>query len=463
MPTLGDTSVAEEFRYLKDFNLTFGQIGIDPNVDLEFSDSTKIFYDMRTAVVRLKKQSTGFYPTDADIWFRTWVTNPKAAREFLMVQIKGKNYRGMDGDTSWQVRLYDGTDHVYWDGAAWSVAGAGNWNTEAEVNANLSSFAFLPNRQFAIVVNLVTADKYISPIVREVKTLLKLRIDYLEDLIYRSLIPDMESQIRPLANLDFPALTSDTSSIDLDDYDFDTNFNIVDVEAVYDFTNDSDLLYNLLNSYDTGTKVITLTSTMLTGSIPLIVFRHRPDVIYTKQQDYFEVNKIPSIIINRIEIPTETSYSLMARDGIVDRGTGDAVVFKEPTRATLQFRLHINADKGVDLQRMVTSVMSYFDTNTSIRAIGTDESYRMQIIREYRDLITPKDNDELTFWTLFEIYDVKMPFVSQDTNGVSKLKLVFKEPKDVNEDPLLGGRRLTFQSHEEDGPFAWEETFEVTE
>lgn len=462
MPTLGTTSVAEEYRYLKTFDLVY-DADRDPNTDLEFSDSTKIMYDNRKAHVRLKKISTGFYSTDADIWFRTWVTNPKAAREFIMVQVKGKNSNGMDGSTSWQVRLYDGTDHIYWDGAAWSVAGAGDWNTEAEINANLSTFSFLPNRRFAVVVNLVTTDKYITPTITEIKTLLKIRIDYIEDLIYRSLIPLMEANIRPLANVDFPALLSDTDEIDMNDYDFDTNFNIVDIEAVYDFTNDSELLYNLLDSYDTGTKVITLTSTMLTGSVPLVVFRYQPDIIYTTQQDYLEVNKIPSIIINRIEIPTETSFSLSARDGIVDKGTGDAVLFPEPSRATLQFRVQLKTDKGVDLARMLSSFMKFFDENKKITAIGVDENYRMQIIREYRDLITPKSNDELLFWTIFEIHNVRMPFISQDTYGVQKLVLNFKEPKDINEDPLLGGRRLTVQSHEEDGPFDWEEQIEITE
>lgn len=463
MPSLQDTSVAEEYRYLKTFDFSFGAFDRDINAELEFSDTTKVFFDNKNSVVRLKKQADGFFPTDSDIWFRTWMTNPKSARELLMIQVMGNNFKGLDGETDWNVRLYDGTNHLYWDGGSWSIAGSGDWNTEAEVNANLSTYPFLPNRNFAIVVNLVTSDRYYTPIVTEIKSLLKIRIDYMEDLIYRSLFPMMEDNIRPLANWNLPAPISDTDTFDLNNYNLDTRFDIVDVDAVYDFTNDDELLYNLLDNYNPSTKVITLTSDIVAGNVPFVLFRYKPNIIYTTQQDYSEEAIIPCVVIQRIEIPTEQSYSLAAKEGIVDKGTGDAVVFPIPSRSTLQLRVHMHVDKGVDLMRMVTKVMEFFDEFKSIRSIGLDETYRMQIVREYRDLINPKGDDELTFWTQFNIYDVMMPFISNDEKGVQRLRLVFKGIKDINEDPLLGGTRTTLQSHEEDGPFSWEETFDITE
>jgi len=460
METLSDTSVAEVYRYIKEFDFEPG-MGRNLYEELVFSDSDKIRFNSTNCQVCLKKQSPGgLYPTDADIYFETWVTNPKALRKILMLQVF--DHRVSESTTT-QVRISDGTDHWYWDGGSWSVAGAGNWNTEGDFNANIQDFTILPGRQFAIVVNLVTTDEYETPSVSEIRVLMEIRIDYLEDLIFRSLIPLIKSEIRPVANYALPALETDSSTIDLDDYELDTPFNITDVEAVFNHSTDPEFLTDILSSYDTGTKVVTLTTPILADEIPFILFRYAPEVSYTTHQDYFEVVKLPCLTLQRLEVPTESAYNLGAREGIVDKGTGDAVLIHEPWKATLDFRLHVDADHAVDEMRLMSAVMKFFDENKLLRSIGLDESYRMQIIREFRDLITPNRADQKTFWTRFEIMDVRMPFVSEDTKGVTRLVLTFAEPEPSHEDPSDGGSRIVFTSHTDDSPRAWEESFEITE
>jgi hypothetical protein len=457
---LSDTSVAESYRFIKEFDFATG-LGHEPFSELIFSDPLLIRLDRRDFNVKLRKLAPyGYYSTDDDIYFMTWLTNPKALRKILMLQVF-VNRPSVDCST--QVRIHDGTNHYFWNGAAWAVAVAGDWNDEGTFNAHIQDFDILPDRQFAIVVNLRTSDKYMTPSVSEIRVLMDIRIDYMEDIVFRSLIPLMKQHIRPLANYPIPAYNEDILSIDLNDYETNTNFTIVDVEAVFNHSLDPEFLVNLLDSYDPVTKIITLTDPIVAGEIPFILFRYSPEVAYTTSQDYFEVAKIPCLTLQRLEVPTENAYNLAAREGIVDKGTGNAVLIHEPWRATLDFRLHVTTDNAVDEMRLISSVLKFFDEHVLIRSIGLDEYYRMQIIRELRDLISPNRADQKVFWTRFVISDVRMPFVSEDTKGVIRRIFKFSEPVQQQEDPSQGGKYIVFKGHTEDDPKAWEESFEITE
>jgi len=460
MEILSDTSVAETYRYIKEFDFTTG-LGHNPYEELTFSDTDLIRLDGRDFHIKLKKQSPyGYYPLDTDIYFETWITNPESVRKLLMLQVFGNQ---VSEDTTFLVRLTNGTDHYFWDGAAWTVAGAGDWNSEGDINANIETFTILPDREFGVVVNLQTLDKYNTPSVSEIRVLMQIRIDYMEDLIFRSLIPMLKEEIRPVANFPLPALLADSSSIDLNDYEMDTNFNVTDVEAVFNHSTDPEFLTDILSSYNPTTNIISLSTPILTGEIPFILFRYVPEIQYTTHQDYFEVAKIPTVTLQRLEVPIASVYNLGAREGVVDKGTGNAVLVHEPWKATLDFRVHITTDHAIDEMRLMSTLMKFFDENKLIRSIGLDEYYRMQIVREFRDLISPDRADQKTFWTKFQIMDVRMPFVSEDTKGVTRLIIGFSEPEPEQEDPVKGGTRIVFTSHTDDSPRAWEESFEVTE
>jgi hypothetical protein len=457
---LENTSVSETLKFIKQFHFSQGQ-GVDIFQDVTFSDNTKIRLSPTSGVIKLKMQSSGFFPDDADIWARTWITNPKAVRKLLMLEVfpESQPEYGVVN-----VRIYDGTNDYYWDGAAWSIAGTSDWNTEAEINANIDTFPILPNRQFAITLNLQTTDpdRRVTPFVSEVRVLMEVHIDYIEDIVFRSLMPLMENDIRPAANFgNVQEFTTDVSTINLFDYRINTPYRIVDVDRVYDFTDDPELIYNLFSDYDSGTGVITLTSSLPAGHKPFIVFRYVPEIAFITHQDWYEVSKLPCLIIQGLEVPVTSAYNITAREGVVDKGTGQAVVVHEPWRATIEFRLHGLTASAVDQMRLMSRVIKFFDDNKFIKSTGLDEYYRMRIEREFRDLSNPDRSDQRAFWTRFTIEDIRMPIVSEDTYGVKKVAVTFKGPKPAHEDSIKGGARTVIIPHSEDSPIEWTETIDV--
>jgi hypothetical protein len=461
MINMGLTSVAEVYRYIKQFHFNPG-FGHDAFTELTFSDPDKIRLDPKDWSVKLKiDQTTKKFPADTDIWFRTWTTNPLACRQLLMLETFPE-IQEEGGEIYF--RIYDGTDDYWWDGGAWAVAGAGEWNTEGEINANIDTFPILPNRTFAITINLRSVDSRneITPRIKEIRVLMEVHIDFLEDIVFRSLMPFIESEITAVGNFAaIPAFPADVASIDLSQYRINTPYNITDVERVYDLTADIELLNNLFDSYDSGTGIITLNAMLPAGNRPLVVFRYSPEVAYITHQDYVEVHKLPALILQKLDVPVAQAYGRVAREGIVDKSTGAAVVVEDPFRVSIEFRLHGLTASAVDQLRLISKVIDFFERNVFLRSTGLDEFYRMYLEKEFRDLTTPGRADERVFWTRFSIQNIRLPLVSTDATAVTKVKMVFKEPVGAHEDPVKGGSRIVVNLHTDGGPVQWTRTFET--
>lgn len=466
MINMGLTSVAEVYRVIKQFHFN-PDTGHNAYEELTFSDTDLIWLNSDGYTVQLKRQSSGLYPITDDIWFRTWTTVPKACRKLLMLEV----FPEIEPDGSEiQVRIYDGSDDYYWDGAAWSVAGASDWNDEATINANIETFPILPDRTFAITVNLrsiagtLDAAGVITPLVYEVRVLMEVHIDFIEDIILRSLMPMMESGVTAAANhAAMPSPLIDTTTLDFGQLRINTPYNITGIERVYDLTDDIDLLYNLYESYDSGTGIITLNATLPAGHRPLIVFRYTPELSFITHQDYIEVYKLPAIIIQKIEVPTTSAYNIAAREGIVDKGTYDAVVVDVPTKISLEFKIHGLTASVVDEMRLMSRTLQFFKENVFLTSTGLDEKYRIYLETEFRDMSNPSRSDQRAFWTKFTIHDVRLPFTSYDTKAVQRLNVTHSEPMPAHEDPIKGGSRIVAYVHLKDAAVQWTRLSEITE
>jgi hypothetical protein len=312
-------------------------------------------------------------------------------------------------------------------------------------------------------MNLKTDDEEVTPEVTEIRVLMEVHIDYIEDIVLRSLLPAIENDIDPVANVaHIPVFTSDVVSIDLSEYRKNIAYNITDVAGVYDLTDDPERLYNLLDSYNVGTQVITLHTALPANHRPIVLMRYKPEIVFIQHQDWYEVAKLPCLLIQQFEVPFTTAYNLGAQEGIVDKGTGNAVVLQEPWRATFEFRIHGLTGSLVDEMRLMSRVIQFFEENPMLRSTGLDEYYRMNIDREFRDLSNPSRSDQRAFWTHFSVMDVRMPFVSKTAHAVQTLSLTFSEPMPPHEDPLKGGSSVVPTIHVEDGPVLYSETKDVT-
>lgn len=342
-----------------------------PNVVL--SDDTKVRLNPASQALMLKADADGAYPTDNDLWARSPLFYPTKGREWRGFYVQAVEPTG----TSLGFKLYNGTDDYYWDGGAWVVAGASDWSTEAEIASNIATY---PHRKLAVVANLKTTDPTVTPVVAGYLVGYGARIVFLEQWIYRTLVPLLRNNVRPDAAWPIPIGTA-TTTIDLNNYELDTPFNIIDMVEVFNHTDDPDHETDLLSSYDPGTKIITLTTTIDAGKVAWIVFEYGPEVAALTSVDYTELQKLPALTIENLRVGKSIRHG--HDNPLLNKGDhAQARKYEPPWQCALLGDIKVHAPRSVDELALVEEVIAYISENQSVKIPATDE-YVDWIVTDY--------------------------------------------------------------------------------
>lgn len=342
--------------------------------------------------LQLKADAQGAFPLTADLYAKTWIANPQTARQWLGFEAEVLHAKVDDVEvTSVAFRLSDGTGDYWWDGAAWDDApAAGEWNTEIEIAANISTFPATAQK-IQVIINLKTTKAAVTPKVKAVKVLYSSDVEFQEDIVYRSLVPALRSGVRPKGRLAFVAATTG-STFDLNDYPIDAPYDLVDVDSAFNHTDDPNHLTNILQSYNTGTKVVTLTVSVAAGKTVWLEFLYQPTIAVTTSQDYSEISKVPALVLDDINMVDSSVRG--PDDSVVNRSDGTGVKVLAPLVGDLEILLHLITSKGIDIMRLADEVKRYFENNPLLTAVGVDEQYRLWVVDEF-DMTTAANRGDI--------------------------------------------------------------------
>lgn len=417
--------------------------GFDARASTTFSDATKIRLDPQDHKIKLKLDSDFLYPTDADLHVRSRTYNPGAVRQLLKLQVNSTIPTDEDGAAlaSVGLRLYDGTNERYWDGGSWAVAGASDWNTEAEVNANLATFNVATSRQFAVVLNLVTTDPKVTPEVESVHVAWQGPVDWHDDIILDSLVGTLQSELTYVAGAALPPVSSPTSSLDLDDYFENVTFNVTDLDAVFDDVNDPNHLTDLLSSYDSGTRVATLSAAIPSSGQPFLRLVIKPQVAWETHQDFSEVGLLPQVVLREARALRSSKYPEWARTGTVRKDDGTAIEVPPPYRTTYEIEAELRTDRSREQHRLQEAFNRLFAKGPSggvgpfLRSVATDRHYRLWLVDEFR-VVNPTENaaDLRVNRAVFRLEDVALELETAiDTYAVLGLNMGFAAQRAIDE------------------------------
>jgi len=393
-----------------------------------FSDRTKIRLDPKLHQVTLRG-TPGSYPTDDDIYIVSAAMSPQAVRSWVAFQAEVEQgmTRGETVVTSTKYRLHDGTNQWFWNGAAWEQ-GTSTWNAEAEIATNISSYIATATRTLRIVVNLKTTNKSYTPILRGLRLAYEANLrSEQEDLVYRTLLPAMSAAVRPVAR--FVTNGAGSSSIDLGAVLTATKmtYQIVGVDAVYNHTDDSGHLSDLLSSYNSTTQIITLSGSLASSKVAFIEATIEPELVFeATSPDFIELEKVPALVLTGLT-PTGTHPTAL-RDSVTDKDAVDPtiLVFPPPYRMTFLCDIIATAARGVDLQRLVEETTKFFEANRIMRTNGTDEPFGLRLVDEFRSTTVPTAEGLHSSQARFEIADLYFHTrgVLTDQDGVYPIQSV---------------------------------------
>ena len=329
------------------------------------------------------------YSTATDLTFRTWFARPTSIKQFISISADIVRPKLIAQDApavlfDLQYRISNGVDEFYFDGASWIVAALPTeWNTPGDFASNLPSFPVSSldlDVGFAIVVNMWSNDSRVTPKLRSLKVLFEADISEEYDLLYNSIVPELEAfVIRGRVSYPMPA---DSNSLDLsdpEDLGFDTAYKITNVVAAYNETIDPRRLDNLLNSFDPNTKVLTLTDVVLTGQRLWVEFEWTPTIAVQTSSDYYEIATLPRIDVTEFRQSDHKVDSTYIEDSVVNPSTGAGWKIVGPRVSNIVITLSMIADKQHDVMQMESAFMKWVASNPAIRMRGLDEEFLMEV------------------------------------------------------------------------------------
>lgn len=354
---------------------------------ITFSDPSKIRLDDARSHIALKPQgkkvSNGklIYSLDQNLFVRITPTNPQTLKGWFGFSANPR-FDQQPTQTFVRYKLSDGVNDLYWDGASWVVAALSDWNTEAEVAANISSFP-ITSEKLGVVVNLGTNDIHTTPTLKAVDLLMEVEISYFKSLLV--------SLMRSFKNSDpIDARTSlysrGTNQISLTDIDH--NPNIAAVVGVFDAQNDPEYQSNLFQSYDSTSKVVTLTSSVVSG-IPLLV-RYKQNVeVYLNfaSQDYVELERVPAVVFDRVSV---RGSDVAAQFEVGDVNTNTSVVRKDPRLVHLEINVLLLSESKDTMLNLVDWYLDHGSKNALLHWQDIDEQISLRILDEAD--VSPRPN-----------------------------------------------------------------------
>ncbi len=371
--------------------------------DLVFSDITKIRLnteDQSLTKIQLKKDSAGDFSLDPNIFIETALITPQALQKWLKFELIVTEEIGtfsLPAGTSVGLKVKTTAGNRYWNGSSWAVAGLSNWNTESEINANIDSFpiASIGNKGIGFVVNLVTTDPKVSPEVQELKLAGQFDIEFLDDLVYDSLIRKLNTTFRSSSVLRFPS-TGSISSIDLNTVLENKGYNITGIRSVYNLTDDPLKLANLFDSYTPGALkrdgftnkpgTVNFTGAIADSKLIDIQFEYVPEIYIRAGQDFFEVPAFPSIIFENI-LDIEDQFTArdtndIGEDFVRDKANLTAIVQRAPRQQTMRFEYAIFTDRQLDQMRLINDINKFWSNNKSVSSFGLDIEYKVKVVQQ---------------------------------------------------------------------------------
>lgn len=316
------------------------------------------------------------YPLTSGLWGKTWVANPTTVHQWIGFEAFVEHVSVDNVQVTFVgYRLSDGTNQFWWNGASWVVSTA-NWNTETDVANHIGVFP-ATSKKLQVVINLRTINKLYTPKVQSIKVLYTSDVVFDDDLIYRSLIPSLRQNIRPIS--DYPVVVEeDTDEIDLkDDFPFETQYNVVEIDGVYNDTDDPGHTVDLFLSYDPVTMVVELNATVAAGKTVWIRFVWEPEVVVHTSQDYTELAKIPALVLSNLDLVNAVEVG--PDDAVINRSTHTGTKVPSPIQGDINFTIDGITDKARDQVRLDEELRRYFQNHPLLKSVGLDEQYRLMV------------------------------------------------------------------------------------
>ena len=360
--------------------------------ELTFSDKDKI----RLNDDEKTDQALTLVGSSYDMGDDNWVLLPKMSPKKLKKWLLFEALEETPENTSVGYRVVLTSGEFYHDGAAWTTpSDVSHWNDFKTVNRKIKELN-LEDFDIQIKVKLKTTDASSTPRVKWIKLLAEVFIDPWDDLIYDTIVGSMQDSLRASTALEFAVANNITSiNLETDIQIQNKGYNFTNVLAAYNISTDPNQFNNIADNYAPGDLrpdgtnefgTVNLTEQVNAGEILRIEMEHVPEIAVYTNQDYYEPERLPAIVFERVasvRIRQGHDQELNGGQGdnIRDFDNMEAIYIPRPRQSTVRFEFAVWSSL-IDMSRVCDGIDRWISNNKTIRSFGFDEVLNMDSVNE---------------------------------------------------------------------------------
>jgi hypothetical protein len=329
------------------------------------------------------------YPTGSGYRVSFPVFNVPGVRSWLLAQFDVVLVEDPNSTprtvTNVRARLHDGTTQYTWAAGVWSpvVSADTSWNTLAEVATHLGDWD--PSKPLGLTFELSTTNRQFTPSVRGFQLMYDIDLESeFNDWLYGAVVGGL-SALRPVKDIlvesnGTTTLNFGTLEAGLEGWSVDGTSIFTDIVGIFNETTDRYHRTNLLSSWNSSTRIATLTSAPTSGQVLLLRVEYAPVVAVTTDQDFDSLASVPAITLDSVQIvdrgeAPEDSYIV---NEYVDPPV--ATIFPAPRLSNIQITYTIDAPLTVDLYRLADLVKKWVNDHRLVTSPLTGDQVTSRII-----------------------------------------------------------------------------------
>jgi hypothetical protein len=275
-----------------------------------------------------------------------------------------------------QVRLYDGTSRVWWNGAAWAVTIGDDWNTPADLALHFPTLdaGDYPRIGLEWEVSIISDDGYAEdrPVVYGALIAAELgfgatfdgrdgRADSWQDDLVHRVILGLFEDFRPVivhevelgaavTVLDFSQGLASCTDAEPARMDF---YQVMGVVGVYDLVDDPGMRSPLSGTWDGGASTWTAAAEIETGTMLHVRVEVMLHVGFMADSDYF-TDMLPQLLVEKLDMDTERQAA--SRVPVKDYVEGDALMVGPPSHLSGTATCRIEAASSMVVMQIHNAV-----------------------------------------------------------------------------------------------------------
>ncbi len=306
-------------------------------------------------------------------------------------------------------RIADPDGQFHWDGATWNEVEPDSqlWNTEAEVATNISSFE-LRSGTISIVVNLRTTSTLNAPSMLWFKLMGDIEANLEYDYIYRTIVPSLMDNIRPIGRFAVSVPEPDNAFIaGLAEITSGMlkSYNLRGISHVYNDTQDPDQRVDIFVAENIAEDRIDLSVAPAANDQLTVYFLYEPEVAVQTSREYVEVAKIPAITLESITITDKALYR--SKDlGIYNVGNGEGFILPAPRFSDISFAAEVITSLQYDEFQILRAIQKWMSTMPQLRSNALGISFDLITGFTFSENSSPNKDDVRTGTLTFRLANV---------------------------------------------------------